>query len=74
MRSFKNLLKRTKGSDSIPNLGVGPQFGVNLEELVNRTKCDIPSVVEHTVLSLEELGKSLIKEKARKIKRKKRTE
>jgi hypothetical protein len=55
MRNFKNLLHRNK-KDGGSNVVSNACFGVPLEELVNRTKSDIPVVIEHVIQNLEESG------------------
>jgi len=51
MRNFKNLLKLNK-KDSASTAC----FGVPLDEVVARSKGDIPIVVEHIIQNLEECG------------------
>jgi hypothetical protein len=51
MRNFKNLLKLNKKDATSTAV-----FGVPLDEVVARSKGDIPIVVEHVIQNLEECG------------------
>lgn len=51
MRNFKNLLKLNNKKD-----GSTLCFGVPVEDVVNRSKGDIPNVVEHVIQNIEESG------------------